>query len=299
MTSDVLLTRGVHYSYKGREVLFDITLNVCQGDIFGVLGPNGAGKTTLIKCILGLLPNQSGTISVFGETGVASRKKNVGSLVETPSFILTMTAKENLELAQLYGGEQNPSMIDEVLKEVQLFERREDPVQSFSLGMKQRLGIARALLNDPKMLILDEPTNGLDPKGMNDIRMLIRKLNEEKGITIIVSSHLLHEIEQVSNRICIIDDGKLIFQGKTQSLQDQEDEFWINSENRTELKMEVASMSCKIISEEEKGLRIQLSSMNIGDLNRELHNKGISLTRIEPVLNSLEASFLQLTEGNQ
>ena len=187
MTSDVLLTRGVQYSYKGRQVLFDITLQVSKGDIFGVLGPNGAGKTTLIKCILGLLPKQSGIISIFGSEDEAKRKKGVGSLVETPSFILSMTAKENLELAQLYAGAPNPPKVDSVLKEVELFDRKDDPVQSYSLGMKQRLGIARALLNDPQLLILDEPPNGLDPKGMNDVRTLIRKLNTERDITIIVS----------------------------------------------------------------------------------------------------------------
>ena len=295
MTSDVLLTTDLHYSYQGKKVLFDVNVCVQKGDMYGCLGPNGAGKTTLLKCLLGLLPVREGHVTIFGSDDPIRRKQHVGSLIETPAFVETMTAEENLHLFQLYNGYTSKSAIRDTLNLVDLFERRADVVGSYSLGMKQRLGIARALMNEPKLLILDEPTNGLDPKGMNDIRLLLQQLNSERGITVVLSSHLLHEIELLCNRVCIIDDGVIRFQGTTDTLQQRDDLFRISSEDNETLVQALQRLSVAILKREPTYLEIQ--SQDIAALNRSLHRCDISLTRIEPIHQSLEDSFLQITEN--
>lgn len=200
----------------------DLDLQVPQGVVYGFLGPNGAGKTTTLKMILGLIKPTNGEIIINGERLTNQNQfqllKNIGSLVENPGGYGHLTGLENLQIIQKLKGVPEKE-ITRVLKTVRLSEQRDKLLKNYSLGMKQRLGIAMALLGNPKILILDEPTNGLDPVGIQEIRELIRSLAKDKGITVIVSSHLLSEIEQMADYVGIINHGELLFQGELASLE--------------------------------------------------------------------------------
>ncbi|MGI8586523.1 MAG: ABC transporter ATP-binding protein [Chloroflexia bacterium] len=210
---------GLTKHYGQIEAVSDLSLQVPQGTIFGFLGPNGSGKTTTIRMILGLVRPTSGQVRVLGHDAVAERAKilpQVGAIVESPTYYGYLSGRENLQHhAWLLGTPR--SRIDEVLEIVDLQDRAGDKVKTYSLGMKQRLGIAASLLNNPRLIMLDEPTNGLDPQGTADVRSLIRRLCEA-GHTIFLSSHMMHEIEQICHYVAIINHGKLVVQGTVQQL---------------------------------------------------------------------------------
>ena len=220
-----LSTNGLSHTFSGnRAVLKDIGLRVPEGSIYGFLGPNGAGKTTTLRLLLGLLTRKQGEISLFGEAFEKNRVailRRVGSLIETPSLYGHLSAFDNLNLLRiLYRCPVE--RIQELLELVGLEAVGNKKTARFSLGMKQRLGIAIALLNNPSLLILDEPTNGLDPNGIIEIRELLKKLNQERGITILLSSHLLSEIEKLVTHVGIIHKGQLLFQGTMEELVSQQ-----------------------------------------------------------------------------
>ena len=220
-------TKNLDYRFlKENPILENINLQVPKGSIFGLLGKNGAGKTTTLKLILGLLKIQNGEISIFGKSLKNNRitiLKNVGSLIESPSFYAHLSAKDNLNILQkIYQCPKE--RVTEVLETVGLEAVGKRKVSQFSLGMKQRLSIAIALLHQPQLLILDEPTNGLDPKGIIEIRTLLKKVNTENGTTIIISSHLLAEIEKLVSHLAILDRGKLLFQGSYEALKSKQHE---------------------------------------------------------------------------
>lgn len=218
----IIETSGLSFSFKkGIITLDNLNMVVTSGNIYGFLGPNGAGKTTTLRLLLGLLRNQAGRIELFGKDFQQNRieiLKKIGSLIEQPSLYLHLTAKENLEI---YRGiyDCDKKRISEVLHLVDLDKTNNKKAKQFSLGMKQRLSIAVALLHKPELLILDEPTNGLDPNGIIETRELLKKLNREEGTTIIVSSHLLAEVERMASHVGIIHQGKLLFQGSLPELQ--------------------------------------------------------------------------------
>src|SRR4028119_1039584 len=217
----VIKTTGLSYHYsKGVQTLFDINLNIEKGSIYGFLGPNGSGKTTTLSLLLGLLNNKKGDIEIFGQHLHSNRidiLKRIGSLIETPSLYGHLTAKENLEVYRsIYGASKE--RVTEVLKTVGLEDTGKKTAKKFSLGMKQRLSIALALLPNPELLILDEPSNGLDPAGIIELRELIKKLNKEHGMTILISSHLLGEVEKMVSHVGIIYKGKMLFQGSLAEL---------------------------------------------------------------------------------
>jgi ABC-type multidrug transport system ATPase subunit len=219
--ASIIKTVGLSYHYsKDVQTLFDIDLNVERGSVYGFLGPNGSGKTTTLSLLLGLLNKQKGVIEIFGESLHDNRiniLKKIGSLIETPSLYGHLTAKENLEVYRvLYGASK--ARIDEVLNIVGLEDTGKKTAKKFSLGMKQRLSIALALLPNPELLILDEPSNGLDPSGIIELRELIKTLNKTHGITVMISSHLLGEIEKMVSHVGIIFKGKMIFQGALSEL---------------------------------------------------------------------------------
>ncbi|MCR8561982.1 ATP-binding cassette domain-containing protein [Mucilaginibacter sp. BJC16-A38] len=222
LRSNIIETRKLDFSFHpGLPILKDINLQVPAGSIYGFLGPNGAGKTTTLRLLLGLIKQEQSSIQIFGQDFWPNRiavLKRIGSLIEQPSLYGHLTGRENLEVFRLsYGCDK--SRISEVLAIVGLQLAAGKKAKEYSLGMKQRLAIAIALLHQPDLLILDEPTNGLDPNGIIEIRDLLRKLNQEKGITILISSHLLPEVEKIVTHLGIINQGQLIFQGTLPELQ--------------------------------------------------------------------------------
>ena len=218
----VIRTSKLDFSFKkGFKTLNDVNLEVPTGSVYGFLGPNGAGKTTTLRLLLGLLQNQHGKLEIFGKDAATNRMeilRRLGSLIEQPSLYLHLTAKENLDVYRLIYKVPK-ERITEVLKTVGLADTGKKKARQFSLGMKQRLSIAIALLHQPELLILDEPTNGLDPNGIIETRELLKSLNREHGTTVLVSSHILNEIERMASHVGIIHKGKMLFQGTLQALQ--------------------------------------------------------------------------------
>ena len=218
----IIKTSGLSYHYsRDVQTLFNINLSVERGSVYGFLGPNGSGKTTTLSILLGLLKNQDGDIEIFGQHLHTNREAilcKIGSLIETPSLYGNLTARENLEVYRnTYGA--SLARVEEVLEIVGLADAGNKVVKKFSLGMKQRLAIALALLPNPELLILDEPTNGLDPAGIIELRVLVKKLNKELGMTILISSHLLSEVEKMVKDVGILYKGKMLFQGSLHELQ--------------------------------------------------------------------------------
>lgn len=214
MAGTVLLqTNGLKKSFKGQVAVDRVNMSIEKGDIYGFLGPNGAGKTTTLKLMLGFLVPDDGDILING-TSVVNEKEQVlekvGAIIETPKFYDGLTGRKNLEIIANLYGRQAMDRIDEVLRIVEMENAADKKVKEYSLGMKQRLGIARAFLNDPEIIILDEPTNGLDPYGMKSIRELIKGLAKKYNKTFIISTHLLNEVEQMCNKVGIIHNGMLI-----------------------------------------------------------------------------------------
>ncbi|MFZ1731137.1 MAG: ABC transporter ATP-binding protein [Bacteroidota bacterium] len=223
-TEIILQTNQLTKRYGKRLAVHNLNLEVCRGDIYGFLGPNGAGKSTTIRMVLSLITPTSGTVRLFGADVGSDRfvLARVGGLVERPDFYLYLSAMKNMEIVSALYGRVDKKRIMEVLDIVGLADRAGDRVKSYSHGMKQRLGIAQALVANPDLLILDEPTNGLDPQGMKEVRELILRLNRDNGMTIFLSSHLLNEIELIATRMCILHRGELVVQGNVRELLDRE-----------------------------------------------------------------------------
>ncbi|RCX18508.1 ABC-2 type transport system ATP-binding protein [Fontibacillus phaseoli] len=223
MNEMIIQTKGLTKKYRGRFAVDHLDLEIAKGDIYGFLGPNGAGKTTTIRMLLGLIGPTKGSISIFGRELRKDKLailRRIGSLVEYPSYYGHLNAVDNLEAIRRILGAPK-SRIDEVLEIVSLTSESRRAVKGYSLGMKQRLGIAASLLGSPDLLILDEPTNGLDPAGIHEIRELIKSMPVQYGITVLVSSHLLGEVEQMANRVGIIREGRMVFQDTIQNLRFQ------------------------------------------------------------------------------
>lgn len=226
MSSEKIAVKNVSKKIGKKTILENISFNVHEGDICGFIGPNGAGKTTMIRVITNLISPTEGEVTIDGANVVKERKTallKLGAIVEEPIFFPYMSGRKNLQnLAMLNPGmskSEQKEKVEEVLKIVDLQDRGCDKVKTYSLGMKQRLGIAQALLNNPEVIILDEPENGLDPMGMRDLRELIFKLQKEKKITFFISSHLLDELQQLCNRFVVINKGKLVWQGSKDELE--------------------------------------------------------------------------------
>lgn len=293
-------TSGLFHHFLGNApVLKDIALQVPSGSIYGFLGPNGAGKTTTLRLLLGLIKKQQGSISIFDKPLQEHRReilRNIGSLIEMPSLYGHLTATENLRIWQeLY---QCPaSRIGKVLETVGLANTGNKKISQFSLGMRQRLSIAAALLHEPSLLILDEPTNGLDPYGIIEMRDLLKKLNYEQGVTIMISSHLLSEIEKLVTHTGIISHGQMVFQGTLASLvsrQQTSSRLILNTSNLLEAANVLSLL--KLNSTEENGvLYIPIPEKEmIARLNRELVKANIDVYEMNPVKKDLETIFMEL-----
>lgn len=215
--NDIISTKELYKSYGNTAVLKDVSISVKQGEIYGLVGKNGAGKTTLMKVLLGLVPKTKGEISLFGagdEKSLRLQRRDIGAMIETPSFYPYMTAWDNLNYYRIQRGMKDTECIGRALKLVGLSGTGKKKFREFSLGMKQRLGLALALLHSPELLILDEPINGLDPEGIVEVRELLDNLNKNEGVTILISSHILGELSQLAQRYGFIDKGRLIKEGK-------------------------------------------------------------------------------------
>src|SRR5258706_8569956 len=224
MNELILQTKGLTRQYGRRKVVDDLSLSVERGDIFGFLGQNGAGKSTVIRMALGLVRPSDGRVLLFGHDMARHSRQalqalgRVGALVEAPAFYENFSGYANLRMFAAMSGGAERKQIEEALALVGLQERGKDPVLTYSRGMRQRLGIAQALLPHPEFIILDEPTDGLDPQGIHEIRLLLPRLRDELGLTIMLSSHLLLEVERICNRVAIIDGGRLLYQGAIENL---------------------------------------------------------------------------------
>lgn len=223
---NILQTNQLTKTIGGKELVKNVNLHLKKGEIYGFLGPNGAGKTTVMKMITNLWKPTAGTVELFGETltpGSYQVLKRMGSIIEFPCFYDHMSGEENLKLHCEYMGYYTPGSVENALEMLGLSDAGRKPVKSYSLGMKQRLGIARAILCMPELLVLDEPTNGLDPAGIQEMRELIRSLPEKYGMTVIISSHLLSEIDQIVDDIGIIANGRLKYQGSLERLHEHDE----------------------------------------------------------------------------
>ena len=302
MASDVpaLEVTGLTRRFGGRVAVDDLSIRVNPGDVYGFLGPNGAGKTTAIRCMLGLIKKDAGTVRIFGESGPVAGRRQVGAMVETPAFHTWMSARDNLRRALDFHGHGDASDIDRCIELVGLKGREGEKVRTYSLGMRQRLGIARALVSRPKLMILDEPTNGLDPRGMKEVRDLLARLARTEGLTILISSHLLAEIQLLCTRVGIIEKGRMVAEGDVVDLvagKGRIQEVDVGATNMDALATALESMAgVSVLGEgEDARLRVGLDAMTPADLNRRLVGEGIGVTAFVPIQRSLEDLFLDLT----
>jgi ABC-type multidrug transport system ATPase subunit len=300
MSRFIIETKNLDFSFRsGQKILESLCLQVPSGSIYGFLGPNGAGKTTTLRILLGLLRKQQGNVMLFGKTFAENRMdilRRLGSLIEQPSLYLHLTGRENLELFRLtYGCDKN--RVDKVLEIVRLKDAARKRAKAYSLGMKQRLAIAISLLHDPELLILDEPTNGLDPSGIIETRELIKHLNHEYGKTILVSSHLLAEVEKMATHVGIIHKGKLLFQGAFQELQQlKSKQSAVEVEVSDTVKAELLLKSFPI--RETNGSKVLInyeSRERMAEINKTLVREGVDVYQMSMTQNDLENLFIQIT----
>ena len=276
----------------------NVSLEIHKGNVYGILGPNGSGKSTTLGIVLNVVNKTSGEYSWFGgkvETHEALKK--VGAIIERPNFYPYMTAKQNLELVCKIKN-INYSKVQEKLTLVGLVERENSKFNTFSLGMKQRLAIASALLNDPEILILDEPTNGLDPQGIHQIRDIIR-LIASQGTTILLASHLLDEVEKVCSHVLVLQKGKILYSGTVDGMTSNEGYFELESDNNETLKTVLGSYPAieKVVTEDGKVLVYLKSPLTAADLNKYLFENNIFLNHLVKRKTSLEEQFLELTKN--
>jgi ABC-2 type transport system ATP-binding protein len=297
-----LETTELGYQYSNDDIVLDgINLQVPQGSIYGFLGPNGAGKTTTLRLILGLLKTQQGTISIFQKRFDANRieiLRNVGTLIESPSLYEHLTAGENLTVLQKVYRCPKGRMA-EVLALVGLPDTGKKKVGEFSLGMKQRMSIAVALLHSPALLILDEPTNGLDPNGIIEMRKLLSRLNSESGVTIVISSHLLAEIEKLVTHVGIINRGRMVFQGTMNELKRKQQQVLSvgvgTNDDETALKIMAEHVPTARMVDGQIVMPA-MSNEHIARINRLLVESGLDVHEIRAVSNDLETIFMGLVE---
>lgn len=303
MSTDIVLrTQHLGKRFKRRWAVKGLDLEVPRGEVFGFLGPNGAGKSTTIRMLLSLVRPSEGRVELFGKELDGNRKgvlSRVGGLVESADFYHYLTARKNLEIVASLSGGLTQRALDEVLDLVGLLQRAEDKVKTYSHGMKQRLGIAQALLGKPELIILDEPTTGLDPQGIKEVRDLIRILSTERSITVFLSSHLLSEIEQTATSMAIINMGEMVVQGRVAALLNTgENVVRIDARPLQQARLLIGNQPyVKGIKELDSTLEVNMPLEHAGELNSALVHAGCEVRLLVP-RRSLEDYFLSLTEGS-
>lgn len=299
----ILKTTDLSKYYKNKKAVNGVNINVKKGDIYGFLGQNGAGKTTTIRMVMGLIKPTRGEVSLFGEKvlpGQHSHYGRIGSIIETAGFYPNLTAAENLEIHRRLMGVTNKNYLEEALELTGIADVRNKKVKGFSLGMKQRLGISRALLHRPELLVLDEPTNGLDPVGIKEIRKLILDLSVKRKITVFLSSHILSEIQQIATRIGIIHNGILVEEIEFETLKQKSRnyiELKINDDKKAAFLLEksLGITDYKVI--EQGVIRVYERLNESAAFNRVLSENGLEISGMSVMNDTLEDYFLQLTGG--
>lgn len=294
---EILNVTDLEKSYRYVKALKGVSLSVPEGAVYGILGPNGSGKTTMLGILLNILSADKGSFNWFGNREGDEYRKKIGSLLETPNFYHYLSAQNNLRITQSVSGRGSKEEIDIVLKKVDLLSWKHKKFKSFSLGMKQRLAIASALLGSPKVLVLDEPTNGLDPVGIAEIRELILELSK-KGHTIIMASHLLDEVEKVCTHVAILKKGELIVSGSVHDVLAQEDLVELSSSDLSKLKEVAQNMPGHIdvtIAEQFVQISFEKGEANLEEINRYCFERGVILTHLTMKRKRLEEKFFELT----
>jgi ABC-type multidrug transport system ATPase subunit len=299
----ILHTQNLGKRFKNRWAARNINIEVHRGDVFGFLGPNGAGKSTTMRMMLSLIEPTEGEVEIFGKSLKRERSRalaSVGGIVEKPDFYNYLSAYRNLEIVGALNDGAGRKRIEEVLDLVGLLPRSRDNVKTFSHGMKQRLGIAQALLSDPELIILDEPTNGLDPQGMKEVRDLVLHLARDQKKTVFLSSHLLNEIELVATRMAVINKGEMVVQGEVQRLLDRGEKYvLLKAEPRTKVAAILRREKHLVDKFSVKGDAFEVNAdfKKIPLLTRALVNGGVRIHAIVP-RRSLEDYFLSITEDD-
>ncbi|MBR3465322.1 MAG: ABC transporter ATP-binding protein [Clostridiales bacterium] len=298
-----LSIKNITKIYGKKKAADHVSFDINEGEIFGFLGPNGAGKTTVIKSILGFIFPDEGEVFINGYDTKKHYEKamaSVGGIVENPEMYLNLSARKNIEMYARLHGNISKERIDEVINEVGLSGRSKDPIKKYSLGMKQRIGLAQAMVHKPKLLILDEPTNGLDPTGIHQLRDVLKKYAHEQGGAVMVSSHILSEMQLLCDRVGIINNGKLI---KVCTMEELEK---MNSSSRYILKVSDAQKTKELLSGNEKVSEIEvkdniinagIDEENIASIVRLLVTGGVDISEVKKNESSLEEVFLQVTGG--
>jgi ABC-2 type transport system ATP-binding protein len=299
MAELILQTEALTKRYRRRTVVDSLALSVQRGDIFGFLGQNGAGKSTVIRMALGLVKPSVGRVLLLGHDMARHPLRalgRVGAIVDAPAFYEGFSGFTNLHMLAAMSGGANRKQIEESLDLVGLLKRAHDPVRTYSHGMRQRLGIAQAILPHPEFIILDEPTDGLDPQGIREIRLLLPRLRDEFGLTIMLSSHLLHEVERICNRVAIIDEGRLLFQGAIQNL--------VARQQLIKITAEPLEAACRLLSLDptlsvgrngSRSLYVSMQTDQVARVNALLVANQIRVVELAPQRATLEEVFLRLT----
>jgi ABC-2 type transport system ATP-binding protein len=293
----ILELSGITKSYGKIQALQNVSYQVPKGSVFGILGPNGSGKTTMLGIVLNALQSDSGNFTWFGKPGSPATRQRIGSLLETPNFYHYLSAVDNLKITQAISHRGSEADIHKALETVKLTERKNSKFSAYSLGMKQRLAIGAALLGDPEVIVFDEPTNGLDPVGILEIRELIKELASQ-GKTIIMASHLLDEVEKVCTHVAIMKRGKLLTAGAVDEVLANEDIVEINGNNDEGLQRLFANYP-GVTQTKQNGSHLQLfftfGTANLEDINQHCFNNGIILNHLLLKKKSLETKFFELT----
>lgn len=302
MAEWAIAVQSVHKQFgRGKRrvhAVDDLTLEVQSGQVYGFLGPNGAGKTTTIRMILDLITPTKGQVRLFGQpvrhhAGVLNR---VGALVEGATFYPYLTGRKNLEVLARTGGYFDPARIQSLLELVGMADRADRPARGYSTGMKQRMGVAAALLGNPDLVILDEPTNGLDPAGIQDMRSLIRRLVDEQGKTVFLSSHMLNEVEQICDRVAIINRGKLVREGAVKALLAEKVRLRIEA-SPVEKAMQTLAPQWTLSADGDSGFYVQAGREQAPQIVEQLVTSGSQVYQVMIQQQSLEELFFEATQG--
>lgn len=300
--NDVISTNGLYKNYGNTAVLKDVSISVKQGEIYGLVGKNGAGKTTLMKILLGLVPKTKGTVSLFGEDNekeLLLQRRDIGAMIETPSFYPYMTAWDNLNYYRIQRGMKDTECISRALRLVGLSDTGKKKFREFSLGMKQRLGLALALLHSPKLLILDEPINGLDPEGIVEVRELLENLNKNEGVTILISSHILGELSQLAQRYGFIDKGRLIKEADLAEIES-------SGGSRTVITVDDTEKAKRLFSERYPSAKYEVKDNDLciisgysDEMVSELSAVGVTVKGLKTETESLENYYIKMIGSNK